>query len=96
MDNIKVIGLLNAAGYRVQFLTLPSDGTLPEGPAVVLTWESVTLTTRGVDAGDALRGVARYVLKEVEAKRIAELKRRGEFHAALSVELDLPESSKGS
>lgn len=87
MDNFKIIGLLNDAGYRVEFVTADKNEHLPAGPAAVLKWESSTLITRGVDAADALRAVALYVVKEVEAKRIAELTRRGELHAALSAEL---------
>jgi hypothetical protein len=85
---LKMIELLNAAGYRVEFCTAAKDGVLPAGPACVLTFENTTLRTRGVDPDDALRGAVGYVLKEVEGKRIAELKRRGELHAALSVELE--------
>lgn len=87
MDVLKIIELLNAAGYRVEFVTLPKEPMLPAGPGVMLHWENCRLVTRGVDSGDALRGAVRHVLAEVELTRIDELTRRGALHAALSAEL---------
>lgn len=84
MTDLKIVELLNAAGYRVEFQTLPKDGMLPAGPGVALRWENNTMIARGVDSSDALRGAARYVVTEVEAKRIDELTRRGVLHAALT------------
>lgn len=89
MDSLKIIGLLNAAGYSVKFATLPDekDLKLPALPSVAISWEGMTIVTRGVDAGDALRGASRYLVEQVEATRIAELKRRGSLHAELMAEL---------
>lgn len=84
MNHIRIIEILNAAGYQVQFYTAPADDKWPEGPAVALIWESCRTSTRGVSAEDALRGAAQYVLSNVEKKRISELERRGALHAQLT------------
>lgn len=85
--DLKIIELLNAAGYAVQFANLHKDGVLPAGPACLVSWEGIQLVTRGMSPTDALRGAAQHIVTEVEGKRIEELKRRGEMHAALSAEL---------
>lgn len=87
---MRVIQLLSAAGYRVEFVDLPADGVGPAGPAVSLRWENCTTVTRGVDHADALHTAAEFVMREVEKKRISELMRRGDLHALIGAELARP------
>jgi hypothetical protein len=84
MDCIRVIEILNTAGYRVQFYTAPANDKFPAEPAVKLSCESFSVSMRGVNAEDALRSATEYVLSEIEQKRISELERRGALHSELT------------
>jgi len=88
MNISRTIDLLNEASYRVQFALLPAEGILPACPAVLLSCDGYTLTTRGVSSADALSGAVKCVLSEIEGKRVAELERRGALHLALAAELE--------